>query len=359
LLADTKVIRSVALNGVHITQNGIDKLAGLGKGDTQASARAAVRVARITIDDATLQFGKNTFGPFEAAISLNELGAPEHATLSTRDNKLKVTIKPDAGRYVIDILAKAWQLPLGAPVMFDELKINGIATLNDLNLSSAQARLYGGTVSGNATMSWGKGAQLRGTFDANQLDIAQLTALFSPNTRISGRLSGKPVISAKATALGELGTALRVETLFQVHNGVLRGIDIKKAATNLLMKDSSGETRFDQLSGHLVTERNTHRFSNLKVVAGALSADGNVTIAPNKALSGRVNAQVNAGSVAAATVPLNVTGTLDTPILLPTGAALAGAAVGTAILGPAVGTSVGAKVGNWAEGLFGGKNKTK
>ncbi len=71
------------------------------------------------------------------------------------------------------------------------------------------------------------------------------------------------------------------------------------------------------------------------------------------------NAQVNAGSVTAAAIPLNVSGTLDTPILLPTGASLAGAAVGTAILGPGAGTSVGAKVGNWAEGLFGRKDKAK
>lgn len=214
-------------------------------------------------------------------------------------------------------------------------------------------------MTGNATLAWNKGAQLRGTFDVNQLDLAPLVALFSPRAGIGGRLNAKPAISANATSLGQLGAALRVETPFQVHNGVLRGIDIRKAATNLLMKDSSGETRFDQLSGHLVMERGAQRFSNLKVASGSLSADGNVTIAADKALSGRINAQVGAGSVAATTVPLNVTGTLDSPLLLPTGASLAGAAVGTAILGPGAGTSVGAKIGNWAEGLFGGKDKPK
>jgi hypothetical protein len=37
----------------------------------------------------------------------------------------------------------------------------------------------------------------------------------------------------------------------------------------------------------------------------------------------------------------------------------AGAAVGTAVLGPGLGTSVGAKVGGWAEGLFGRKQEKK
>lgn len=38
---------------------------------------------------------------------------------------------------------------------------------------------------------------------------------------------------------------------------------------------------------------------------------------------------------------------------------MAGAAVGTAILGPGFGTSVGAKLGGWAEDLFGRKEEKK
>ena len=57
-------------------------------------------------------------------------------------------------------------------------------------------------------------------------------------------------------------------------------------------------------------------------------------------------------------VPLNLSGTLDSPMALPTGAALTGAALGTAIL-PGVGTAAGARVGNWAEGLFGAKKEPK
>jgi hypothetical protein len=56
-------------------------------------------------------------------------------------------------------------------------------------------------------------------------------------------------------------------------------------------------------------------------------------------------------------IPLNVSGTLDAPLLYPTGGTMAGAAVGTAILGPGFGTSVGAKVGGWAERLLGKKRE--
>jgi hypothetical protein len=149
-----------------------------------------------------------------------------------------------------------------------------------------------------------------------------------------------------------------VETPFSVQNGVLHGVDIQKAATNLLLKGpTGGETRFDELSGQMLMERGAFRFTQLKVASGALSANGNVSVSQSKELSGRINAEVKAGGIAAASVPLNVSGTTQSPTLLPTGGAVAGAAVGTAILGPGIGTSVGAKVGGWTENLFGKRER--
>jgi len=51
-------------------------------------------------------------------------------------------------------------------------------------------------------------------------------------------------------------------------------------------------------------------------------------------------------------VPLDVSGTLSDPVLLPNRAALAGAAAGAAFMGPGWGTSVGSKAGQALEKLF-------
>jgi uncharacterized protein involved in outer membrane biogenesis len=250
-------------------------------------------------------------------------------------------------------------LPVGPAIVFDELTVKGVATLNDASFSQMSAKLYGGTVSGKADVGWQKGLKLKGNFDVNRVELKQLVPLLSPGTNVSGRLNAKPVFSAQAATANQLMNALRLETPFDVQNGVLHGIDIQKAATNLIKQGATGgETRFDQLSGHLVMERGGYRFTQLRIASGALAADGNVNISPKKELSGRVNAQVKAVGTSA-NVPLNVSGTVDSPLLLPTGASVAGAAVGTAILGPGLGTSVGAKVGGWAEGLFGGKEEKK
>ena len=58
----------------------------------------------------------------------------------------------------------------------------------------------------------------------------------------------------------------------------------------------------------------------------------------------------------AASVLLNVSGTLDSPLLYPTGGTMSGAAAGTAVLGRVLGTAFGASVEQWVENLFGMKD---
>jgi uncharacterized protein involved in outer membrane biogenesis len=360
LLTATKVIRSIDIAGLVINQRALDRIPAWTKTDPKAQpADFTVQVQTIQFDDALLQLPKASFGPFDARVAIAAGGAPERADITLRDGKFKATVKPVGEKFNIEVQAKGWRLPAGPPILFDELLLKGVATVNDASFGEVKAKLYGGTVAGSTSVAWQKGMQLKGQYTVNELELRDLVPLFSPKTRVTGRLTAKPVFSASAASADKIADVLRLDTPFNVRDGVLQGIDIQKAATNLIKRDSSGETRFDTLSGHFALDRGTQRITNLKVVSGALAADGNVTIAPNKDLSGRINAQVKAGTVTAATVPLNVSGNLDSPLLLPTGASMAGAAVGTAILGPGVGTSVGAKIGDWADSLFGGGDKKK
>lgn len=357
LLGDIKVIRGVDISGLVINQHALDRLPLWMASDPRAKpASFTVLVRNISLDDAMLKLQKAAFGPFDARVSITGNGQPEHADITTHDGKFKLAIKPAGKKFNIDAQARDWRLPAGPPIHFTELQVKGMATLEDANLPEIKAKLYGGAVTGQMAVGWHKGLQLKGSYAVSEVELRDLVPLFSPNTKLSGRLTAKPVFSANAPGAEQLKNALKLETPFDIRDGVLQGIDIQKAASSLLTRDSSGETRFDTLSGHFAMERGTQRITGLKVASGSLAADGNVTIAPNKALSGRINAQVKVGSLAAATVPLNLSGTLDSPLALPTGAAVTGGAIGTAIL-PGVGTALGAKAGNWAEGLFGGGKK--
>lgn len=360
LLQPTKVIKSVEIDSLALTKKGIDKIVAWAGSDTgKPEQPPQVRVESIRLNKALVSFGKASFGPFDARVSLDSKGGAEDASIASEDGKFKARLKSDDSKYLIDIAAKSWTSQVGPPLLFDELIVKGVATPDDASLSEVNARLYGGSATGKMTISWKKGLRLGGNLDIRQVETQRIASMLSPGTHVSGRLSAKPVFSASAASADQLMNALRLKTFFNVQNGVLYGVDIQEAATSLNKQGTAGgETRFEQLSGHLVMERGGYRFTQLRIVSGALAVDGDVRVSPNKELSGRINAQVEALGTSAK-VPLNVAGTVDAPLLYPTGGAMAGAAVGTAILGPGLGTSVGAKVGGWVEGLFGKKEGEK
>jgi len=291
-------------------------------------------------------------------VNLKDGGEPGDASVTTQDGKLKALITPGKSGYLIDASAKSWTLPVGPAIAFDDIAIKGVATLGDADLGEVSAKLYGGMATGKITIGWRKGLQVNGNLAVSQVEVQKVASILSPGTHVSGKLSAKPVFSASAASAAQLMNALRLETPFTVQNGTLYGVDIQKAATNLIKQGAAGgETRFEQLSGYLVMEHGGYRFTQLKIASGTLAADGDVNVSPKKDLTGRINAQVKALGTSSS-MPLNVGGTLDAPLLYPTGGTMAGAAAGTALLGPGFGTTVGAKIGGWTEGLF-GKNDEK
>ena len=358
LFSSVKVIRTIEIDGVVLTQKALETIPAWGKADPKAEQQPPrIRVESIRLDDALIKLGGAGFGPFDATAKLNQAGEPESLSIVTRDGKVKLEIKPDKSNYRIEALAKGWQPPLGPRLMFDELAIRGVATLNDAELTDVRARLYGGSVDGSGTVSWKKGIQIKGKAAVNQVEIRRVLAALGRPASMSGRLNASPVFSAGAPTAAQLGDVLRLQTSFDVRSGVLHGVDISKAATSLIGKEGSkGETRFDQLSGHLAIDRGTRRLTQIRISSGVLAADGNVTVSPRDQLSGRINANVKVAGVSTG-VPLNVSGTVQSPMVFPTGGTVAGAAAGTAILGPGLGTTTGAKVGGWVEGLFGKKEE--
>jgi len=359
LLQPVKVIRSIELDDLLVTQQGLESAAALAEKDsTRAPQSPSFRIENIRINNAQIAFDKARFGPFGTHIRFDAQGKPVRAVVATRDDKLKATIRFGGSQYRIDADATGWSLPVGPPLLFDRLSIKGVATHEGADFTEVSAALYGGTVSGKASADWRNGVRLQGNLDVRHLELQHVVPLLSPGSNISGKLDAKPVFSAAAGSANRLAEALQLETPFDVQHGVIHGVDIQQAASSMSKQQKSGgETRFDQLSGHLAMAHGSYHFTQLKIASGAFAVDGGeVNVSPQKKLSGRISTKVKALGTG---VPLNVAGTVDAPLLYPTGGTMTGAAIGTIILGPGVGTSVGAKVGGFVEGLFGKKKEDK
>jgi uncharacterized protein involved in outer membrane biogenesis len=351
LLTSTKVIRSIDIEGLVITQRALDMMPEWAKPDPKAEpATFKVLVQAISLKNTTLKLQRTSFGPFDALVTIDANGTPKRADITARDGKFKAALTPAGDKFNVEVNARDWRLPAGPPILFESLQVTGVATPNDVDFSNIQAKLYGGSITGKMALAWQKGLQLKGNFAVSDVELRDLVPLFTPKSRLSGRLTAKPVFSANAPKPEQLANVMKLETPFDIRNGVLQGVDIQEAAVNPSRRGGGGETRFDTLSGHFAQDRGTQRVTGLKVASGSLSADGNLTIAPDKSLSGRVNARVNVVGQAGVSVPLNISGMLGSPMALPAVGAMAGAGI-------SAGASVGAKVGNWASGLFSGDSK--
>ena len=352
LFGADKVIRSVDVDDLALTQDALATLLALTK---QKRSPAAVRVEQVRLQNATIKLAQSSVGPFDVHVQLSGQGNSGEITLTTHDKALKAHVSPERDHYRLELTARSWTMPIGAPIRFDELQIAGLADAKGATLSAIDGKLYGGTLAAKMTLRWEKGLAINGSGELRQIELKHAASLISPRTRVSGRLDAKPTFSSRAESAAQLLDALKLTTPFNVHDGVLYGFDLASAASSLGKKGTtSGETRFDELAGQLALERRTYRFTDLRIVSGGIAARGHVAIAPSRALSGQLNTTLKALGPTGS-IPLTVTGTLDSPMVYPNATALAGAAAGTVLLGPGVGTAAGAKLGEFVDGIFGKK----
>lgn len=219
----------------------------------------------------------------------------------------------------------------------------------------------GGTIEGAVEMrdaATGAGEiALKGRLETKGVELSAVAGKgVAGSGPLSGRLDASTTLSAKASNLGSLLDGLQTQSQFTVRNAVLHGIDLARAVKTIGLS-RGGETRLDTLAGQLNTSGKALTLNNLVASSGALSASGNVAMAPNRSLNGRVNVSLGAATLGDTVgVPLVVGGTLDAPAVTLTRAAMVGAALGSLVM-PGVGTGAGAsmgdKVGERLKGLFG------
>ena len=218
-----------------------------------------------------------------------------------------------------------------------------------------RADIGGGTVKGRLQLqSAAKGASvLQAQLDTSNVEVSALTA---PSRTLTGRIEAHTTLRSDLAAGGSIADATRSQTRFTIRNAVVHGIDLAQAVKTVGL-NRGGQTALDTLAGQVTTEGRTIHLTNLVATSGLLSATGNVAMAPNRSLSGRITVELAAAAAGGAIgVPLSVGGTLDAPSVTLTRGALIGAAIGTAIapgMGTGAGAKLGDKLGESLRGLFG------
>jgi uncharacterized protein involved in outer membrane biogenesis len=211
----------------------------------------------------------------------------------------------------------------------------------------------GGHIAGRLQLGPGRAGMqlLQGQLNTENVEVSALTA---PSRPLTGKLQAQTTLRAEFREPGQLVDVLVTQTHFTVSDALLQGIDLQKAVQTVGL-NRGGSTRLDTLAGQVNTHGRAVHLTNLVATSGALSATGNVSIAPSKVLNGRINVALGSASSALG-VPLVVGGTIDAPSVTLTRGALVGAAVGTLIApgaGTAAGATTGAAIGEKLRGLLG------
>jgi uncharacterized protein involved in outer membrane biogenesis len=349
LFDDVRVISTLDVEQPTIKSSAIALLTPL---LVQPGGTAAVAIRRITLSQVRLEWPQLTLPQLAAEVDMSDAGALLQAVIRSDDGKLTLQVRPQGAGYTASISAKQWTPPSGPPIKFDSLTAQLVYLEQKLEVTAFQAELYGGKLDGAAQLDWGKQWQLRGKFRTAAIEMRDLSRMFSKAVSVSGRISGNGSFSSSAKASDQLSQKLALDYTFSVSKGILHGMDLAKAATLFIKQTGQGgETQFDKLSGKLHTAGKQIELRNMQVASGLLAANGHVRISPSKTLHGQVDVELKRG-LALVTVPLNVSGTTDAPLVMPTKAAIAGAAAGTAVLGP-MGTGIGMKAGSMLDRMFG------
>lgn len=360
LLEDTRVIDSIRAVRPWLEQTGFAVISHVASAPRKAdSAAPAARVEEILIADGELRLAAGTIGSVQATVLLDDKLALQRVEIAQAGGRLNATLKPAGRDFTLEVTARNWLLPAVRPLKFDRLDLRSVLNANGLTVRSLDARLYEGSVTGDLHLGWKGGWRLDGKFNVTDVSIAPLTAAVGAKPHLSGRIKAKPILAASAASAGGILDALHVDTDFEITQGVLKGLDLNAAARSVLGSTNArnGDTRFDQLTGRFAMSPTGYHFTDLEISSGLIAATGDVTISKSKELSGDVSAAVR-GTASLIATPLTLSGTIDNPVVRPSKAALAGAAVGTAIL-PGVGTAIGAKAGEFTKKLFGGGSRKR
>ena len=341
LVSGPKSIRLVRAENVVVQESALAIPKGMPK---SVGGGEGVRVRRLELKDVTLKHSKVRLPAFDVEAALDENLRVEEARFHTRDGAMQLLVDKSSK---VELKAKNWTLPAGAPLVFETLTAQGTLKGDVLDLPSIDGRLYGGTLAGAARADWTKLWQVSGKATLAGVDLVPVQKALGKAAKLSGRLKTQQSFSTRAKAPDQLAGALTLDGPFEVVGGSYSGVDLTKVA-DLTGKGANDATQFEEFKGKLQMRGQRVKINELCVRSPKVVAGGNVEIAPDQTLSGKLDVSL-AKSGGFVGVPVALSGTTAEPSVRPTKGYMIGAAVGTVLL-PGIGTSLGASAGSRLEG---------
>ena len=348
LLSGEKVIRVVFADEVRVKQSALNLLDRLSK---SGGGGEGILVRRIVLRRVMLEHRSLKLPPLNVVVDLALDPTRTVARISSDDGTFRATLVPQGGgRSRIAFKARNWRLPItAASLNFEALEASGVLAGDRLDLPQVRGSLYGGKIAGSFDMRWGRRWQIAGRAELDGVRMVPLETALGRPARLSGRLTARASYSARARSASQLAVGLVLAAPFEIADGEWHGVDLSRAAELPLGKlAKGGTTKFETFKGNLALRGKHIDVTEICVRSPSLTAAGNLAIAPDKTLTGRLDVSVSktGGFIGA---PMALSGTTSDPSMSLTTAGAIGAVIGTMLL-PVIGTSLGLKASSSLEG---------
>ena len=299
MFSDKKVFKSIELESPVLSEEGLFALL-FGKPQGQD-----FKVASIIVKNGKLNSKTIVLPALDAKIAMGEDGAWQKIALETPDHKTSLLLEPKGEGAQLEVETNAFSMPFGPAFILENFSAKGVVGRDELRLSEFKGGIYGGYLSGNASLKWGADWSLGGEISVRAMDPGRI----APALIEDGKLEGKAVYAMRAKSYDELFAAPRLEGTFAVQKGSLLGVDLARL---LQGGGVGGKTAFAELTGSFVREGGKTQLRQVRLGAGPVSAGGSADVDAGKNISGRFAVELKS-PVAQARANLAVSGTLREP----------------------------------------------
>ncbi|MGH8668104.1 MAG: AsmA-like C-terminal region-containing protein [Burkholderiales bacterium] len=301
-----------------------------------------ILVERVLLEQVVLHHPTLRLPQFDADVELGEGLRLVQAVLESRDGLMRLHVRPDGN---FTFTARNWRLPVGAPLLFEMLALQGSLQGEQLDFSSVEGQLYGGKIAGSLRANWTKQWQVSGKAALAGVDLVPVQQALGKPAKLSGRLNAEAAFATQPDGL-------LLDGPFEVQGGVYQGVDLAKAGDLTGQAAAGDATPFEELTGNVAIRGRQVSLSELCVRSPKLVAGGRVVIGPEQQLSGKLDVSVakTGGFVG---VPVSLGGTTSAPSVSPSKGYVIGALIGTVLM-PGLGTTLGATAGSRIEGVSSG-----
>jgi uncharacterized protein involved in outer membrane biogenesis len=305
LLGDRLAINAVELDGLKLSAEAVNRIPLWGN----PKGKSGGGINRITLKNAKVEV-KPALEAFSASILFRPDGVMREASLAATG--WSVVLKPSEKGFDFDATLRNIALPLGAPIMVNDVRLKGAWSGNEIVVPEFEAEALEGKVNGTLRITWGTGVKLESDLALARVNVQQLVGAFTKAIVITGKADGNFAFATEGPTLEQLFAQPRAQGKFRVADGTISNVDLVAVMQSDSAGQRAGVTKFVELAGELAAADNRVNFRQLTLQGGVLRGNGNVDLGGNGALAGRVGLEIRS-QVAQDRGSFTVSGTVGRP----------------------------------------------